>query len=115
MKIEVKSSEEFERLLDALFDEIVNASIFFRLHRDLAGSTKDYLDEMNQSPAFWTLTLKAHFDAALIRLCRVYDKTRNALSLRNLLDTIQANLYLFDTDSFKERLKENSVAERFKH
>lgn len=107
MRIEIKSSDEFERLLDALSTEVVNASIFFKLYRDLAGSTKDYLHEMNQSPAFWTLTFQAHFDSALIRLCRVYDVTPKALSLPNLLDTIRVNLHLFDTINFKERLQDN--------
>lgn len=111
MRLVIKSSEEFENLLDALLDELVNANIFFKLYTDLTNSVAEYEREFNQSQAFWTLTFQAHLDACLFRLCRVYDKTAHSLSLCNLLDTIKGNLHLFDVASFKERLKDNQFVE----
>lgn len=111
MKLEIKSSEDFERLLDALDGELVSANIFFRLHRDLTNSVAEYEREFNQSGTFWKLTFQAHLDASLFRLCRVYDNTALSLSLLNLLDTIKVNLHLFDVAGFKERLKDNPFVE----
>lgn len=109
MKIEVADSAEFKRLLQALVDELIDAHDYFRLHQDLNAAIPDYQVEFNQSAAFWTFTTRALMDAALIRLCRAYDPldSKPNLTLRNLLDTIQANLHFFDEPNFRERLKAN--------
>jgi hypothetical protein len=107
MKLKIKSSEEFERLLDSLANELVNANIYFKLHSDLIASIPVYEKELNESSTFWTLTFQSHLDAALFRLCRVYDTHPKSNSLANLLDTIKANLYIFDEMNFRERLKDN--------
>lgn len=107
MELNIKSSEEFERLLDALANELVNANISFKLHSDLIASIPEYKVELNESATFWTLTFQSHLDAALFRLCRVYDTHPKSNSLGNLLDTIKANLYIFDELNFRERLKDN--------
>lgn len=46
MKIDVKDSAEFNRLLQALVDELIDAHDHFRLHRDLDGEASD--DVMNR-------------------------------------------------------------------
>jgi hypothetical protein len=109
MKIDIKDSAEFKRLLSALVDELIDAHDHFKLHQDLDAAIPDYQVEFNQSAAFWTLTLSAHMDATLLRLCKVYDlyKDQPSLNLRNFLETIQANLHLFDEPNFRERLKDN--------
>ena len=111
MPFKINSSEEFERLMEALSHDLVHANIHYRLHRDLQDSVQEYEREFNQSNTFWWLTLNAHFDACLFRLCRAYDQNKNALHLRNWLEIIQENLHLFDIDAFKVRLKENSFVE----
>jgi len=65
--------------------------------------------EFNQSAAFWTFTLSAHMDATLLRLCKAHDvyERKPSLNLRNFLETIKANLHLFDEPNFRERLKNN--------
>lgn len=109
MKIDVADSAEFKRLLQALVDELIDAHDYFRLHQDLSAAIPDYQVEFNQSAAFWTHTIRALMDAALIRLCRTYDPldSKPNLTLKNFLETIQANLHLFDEPNFRERLKAN--------
>src|ERR1700749_3511984 len=104
MQLNIKSSEEFEKLLVSLANELVNANIFYKLHSDLISSISEYEKEFNEASTFWTLTFQSHLDAALFRLCRVYDTDRRANSLGNLLDTIKANLYIFEEVNFRERL-----------
>jgi hypothetical protein len=105
MQIRIKDSEEFGGLLKALADEIVTACIHFRLYSDLNAAVNSYVTELNQSPAFWSYTFRAHLDAVLLRLCRIYEQHDSSLNLRNLLDTIQANIDIFDIEQFRERLR----------
>ena len=109
MKIEVADSAEFKRLLQALVNDLIDAHDYFRLHQDLNAAIPDYQVEFNQSAHFWTFTTRALMDAALLRLCRAYDPLDNKpnLTLRNFLDTIEANLHFFDEPNFRDRLKTN--------
>ncbi len=111
MQIRVQNSKEFERLLEALASEIVEANIHFKLYRDLTSLTKDYAFEYNQSAAFWSLTFQAHLDVTLYRLCKIYDQHDTSLNLFNLLETIKGNLSLFNDTAFRERLKDNPFVE----
>jgi HEPN superfamily AbiU2-like protein len=50
----------------------------------------EYAVEFRQSWTFWFLTLGAHLDAVLHRLCKAYDQYGSGnptVNLRNLLDT----------------------------
>jgi hypothetical protein len=108
MNLKLKSAEEFRRLLTALLDDLVDARFHFALHQNLAKAGEEYAMEIAQSPTFWGLTLSAHMDAVLLRLCRAYDPYDHAaLNLRNLLDTVRANVSIFDEPNFRQRLKGN--------
>jgi hypothetical protein len=107
MQIRISSAEEFERLLNALSDETVTAYIHFRLYSDLEAARTQYATAFIQSWTFWSLTFQAHWDTALFRLCKIYDQNTISLNLRNLLDTIEENMDIFDVDNFRERLKGN--------
>jgi hypothetical protein len=107
MQIKIKDSEEFGRLLKALADEMVTAIIHFRLYSDLEASVNNYVTELNQSPAFWSCTFRAHRDTVLLRLCRIYEQHSSSLNLKNLLDTIEANIDIFEVERFRERLKDD--------
>lgn len=112
MKLKFKNAEEFRRLLTALLEDLVDARFHFSLHQNLAKAAEEYATELAQSPTFWGLTLSAHMDAVLLRLCRAYDTHEHgALNLRNLLDTIQGHLSIFDEPNFRQRLKGNSFVD----
>jgi hypothetical protein len=102
-------SAEFRRLLDALWNELADARFHFTLHQRLQAATPEYGIVFVQSNTFWTLTLSAHMDAAILRLCKAYDRYdfKPTLNLRTLLETIRDNLQLFDEPNFRERLKDN--------
>jgi hypothetical protein len=105
--IEFKSEKDFQRLLDALVREICAAKDHLGLYLDLVAADEKFRREYSESWTFWTLTFRAHLDATLFRLIRIYDGNLTSLSLRNLLDTIAARLEVFDVESFRERLKGN--------
>jgi len=107
MEIQVRDSAEFGALLEALADELVTARIHFKLYQDLRASYSEYANELNQSNTFWSLTVAAHLDATILRLCKAYDQYPTSLNLRNLLCTICENLHFFDEPNFRDRLKGN--------
>ena len=111
MEIKIKTGDELKRLLDELAMEIVDANIFYQLFTDIVDSIKDYTKEFQQSNTFWTFTLAALQDAALVHLCRVFDQETASLNLFNLLETIKANLHFFEDGQFRERLKDNAFVE----
>ncbi len=110
-RIPVESEAAFSTLLTSLTEDTVTASIHWRLCKDLWASVPEFVRELNQSPAFWSLTFNAHRETALFRLGRLYDQQSSALSLPSLVDTIAANQHLFDDAHFRERLKENPFVE----
>jgi AbiU2 len=99
-------------LLTALLDDLLDARFHFTLHQGMSKSSEEYATEFAQSPTFWGLTLSAHLDAVMVRLCRAYDTyEHSALNLRNLLDTIQANLNIFEKPNFRQRVKGNAFVD----
>lgn len=111
MKIGIRNSAEFHGLLEALISELIDAREHFTVHQGLYGAlTGEYTHEFYQAAAFWSLTVTAHMDATLLRLCKAYDLYKGnppSLGLRNWLETIEANLHLFNELNFRERLKGN--------
>ena len=111
MKIKIQTGDELNSLLDSLAREIVDAQIYHRLFCDLIGSISEHQREFQQSNTFWSLTLDSLKDARLTRLCRVFDQESSSLNLVNLLETIKANLHLFEAHHFRERLRDNAFVD----
>ena len=112
MKLKLTSQDEFRRLLTALLDDLVDARFHFSLHQDLSKVSEEYATEFAQTPTFWGFTLSAHIDAVMVRLCMSYDTYGDSvLNLRNLLETVQANLSIFDKPNFRQRLKGNAFVD----
>jgi hypothetical protein len=108
----MKNADEFRRLLTVLLDDLVDARFHFSLHQNLVKAAEEYAVEFGQSPTFWGLTFSAHIDTVMVRLGRAYDTyDGSVLNLRNLLDTIAANLSIFDEPNFRERLKGNAFVD----
>ena len=105
--IKIKSHLDFERLLKALSDDVIDAHIHFRMHADLVESTNKDPIVFQQSSFFWGLTIQAHLNSCLYALFRAYDQEKTSLHLRSWLITIQANMQLFEDAAFRERLKDN--------
>jgi hypothetical protein len=105
--INIKDAAEFEQLLNALSNDVVDAHIHYLLYEELVEAVGKHPVVVQQSNTFWTFTLQAHLNSCVYALFRAYDQNTRALHLRSWLTTIQDNLHLFDEDSFRERLKQN--------
>lgn len=105
------NSVDFGKLLDTIASNLVNASIHNRLHTNLCTASQEYYAEMNQSPAFWELTINAHAIATILMLCQVYDQHKDSLNLKKLLNIVSANRALFEKEHFYERIKDRPFAD----
>ena len=108
MGFKVKDAADFQKMLVALADDLVDANIHLKLYLDLNNSVNEFIEELNNANTFWFLTFRAHSDASMIRLCRAYDSHPSSLNLRTFLQTIKANLEWFDEPQFRERMKGNA-------
>ena len=86
----IKYRAQFDWLLDHLQTEVCRAGDNWHLRAALdAALVVDYCREINQTPVFWQLINQALQDSVVLRLGRLYDPSKGALSLGNLLRTIQ--------------------------
>jgi hypothetical protein len=88
---------DFERLLNRLAEDIVDAAVFQRLRASLNASHDEYGREFNESQTFWSLSFQAFAEVVLYRLGRIYVSQRDALSLVAWLESIKGNPHLFVT------------------
>ena len=105
--IRIASSADFGKLITALSRDVVDAHVHWKLYCDLDKAIRAKPIVWTQSRTFWHLTLTAHAEAAVGHLCRAFDQEQSSLHLLSWLKTIQANLHLFDTSEFKQRLAGN--------
>src|SRR5262245_16038281 len=101
--IRISGDVDLEKLLSRLSDDIVKAPAFLRLYAVLGPKFGEYQMEVNRIPFFWSLTSEAFKDACLLRIARIYDQEKSALSLRTLLLTIRENPHLFQDEAVKKR------------
>jgi hypothetical protein len=111
MQRKVRTHDQLQKVLDAMATELVNANFHFTLLIDLGKLQKRYSREFAQSPAFWWLTMRAHQDAVLLRLCKAYSQDLDSVNLRTFLQTVSANGHFFDATFFKQRLAANPHVE----
>ena len=109
--IPIASSVEFGKLITALSSDVVDAHVHWRMHCDLHEAIQTQPIVWSQSRAFWHLTLAAHAETALEHLCRVFDQQKSSLHLRSWLETIRANINIFETAEFKQRLAGNAFVD----
>jgi hypothetical protein len=112
MAIEVRNSKEFQRILQTIALELVDANISFKIHTNLIAAYQSESGEaMRQAWTFWSLTIQAHLDSAVLRLCRIYDQDDKNLGLRGFMHTIQSNPHLFSRQQFAARMEGRANAE----
>ena len=97
--------EQFERLLDRLAKDIVDAAVFAKLREDIYSTAKEHWREFNQSPTFWSLCVQAYAEVVMYRLSRVYVSNKMALSLERWLEAIRDNPQLFTDPADANQLR----------
>lgn len=95
MILQTSNSEQFERLLDSLAADVLDAGYHLQLRNSLLRAGAEHREDFEQYRTFWHLTLTAQESSAFAHLFRAYDQDKESLSLLNLIDTIRDNAHLF--------------------
>ena len=92
----MESVESLDSVFNEYFYWITYTNDCFELYKHLQILQKQYLKQMNLSPAFFQLSMSALLNTALVNLTKFYDKDkRNSLSLQKLLQLCEENKSLF--------------------
>jgi hypothetical protein len=77
----------------------------------MMGSTSKngYIHELNIAPAFFGLTINAHWLDALMRLNKFFDKQERHLSVYQFLDFVEQNLDVFSNQAFEKRVRDRET------
>jgi len=77
----------FEKQRERLVADIREAHQHYDLYLQIrsAVSVDSHREQMNKATNFWTLTLNAHLTSCRLGLCRIYDKTKGAITLNKWL------------------------------
>lgn len=109
--IVISTSSEMAALVEGLANDVIHARFYYDL---LAGLAQEFEKDpriYNESKSFWGSVSTALRDAMLVRLTRAYDQDHRSLSLVNWLDTIRANLALFEPHAFTDRATNNAFVD----
>src|ERR1700675_918660 len=89
--VRIGSRDEFDSLIEHMTHEAYRARDNWDFWGAMEKAFDEYSIELNQTPAFWELTRRAHQDAVALRLGRLYDPHATATSLGNLLQSMKEN------------------------
>jgi hypothetical protein len=70
----IGNSLELEKLLEAVAADALQAQDHRNLCNDLVAARAEHWREFAQTSTFWSLTQRAHAEAMLYRLTRLYDQ-----------------------------------------
>lgn len=87
---------------DSICDDIIHAQDYFRVFRAVAQRANENLEAIDWCPEFWNPVIFGLRDSAVLRLARLYDKTKDAWSLRTWLQSMK-------TGDFRAIVKDHNL------
>lgn len=111
--------EKLIKLAEDLYQSALDANSYYSIMIQYREMNKKYNDEMNISPAFYQVVYGALQKACFMEIAKLYDKTKDAVSIGLLLKYCKDNLNLFpeyrDIVTFKEDGREYSFQVPYHH
>ena len=103
-----RAEKYFQKYYDKLIGQTINARAHLKIWECLENYKSSYLHELNQAPHFFTFTIRAHLDDALMTLSRILDRHADSLSIWKFLNYVERNRKIFSKDVFSQRMKGNT-------
>lgn len=104
--------EKLIKLAEDLYQSAFDANAYYAIMMQYREMSKKYNDEMNLSPAFYQVVYGALQKACFMEIAKLYDKTKDVVSVGLLLKYCRDNLDLFpeyrDIVTIKEEGREYS-------
>jgi hypothetical protein len=99
-----QAEKYFQKYHKKLIWETQNTRAHLELWERLERYKSSHLKELNQAPHFFTFTIKAHLDDALLILSRILDRHEDSLSIWKFLNFVEQNCQIFSTEAFRQRM-----------
>jgi hypothetical protein len=93
--------------------QAINARAHLKLWECLEGYKSSYLKELNQAPHFFTFTIRAHLDDALMTLSRIIRRQKDAFTIWDFLNFVEKNPEIFSDEAFSQRMKQKPDYEEY--
>lgn len=87
--------EELIKIAKKLHQEAFDANAYYLIMQQYKECRSRYLDELNISPAFYSVVYEALQKACFMEVAKLYDKTRDAFSIGDFLETCKNNEKIF--------------------
>ena len=101
--LKMDSPEKFRAFLHKLWDELYWANFHYEILKELSRLCEEHQRTANLSAVFWTYTLRAHYQTAMVYLHRIYDQNKESFNLQRFLLTVRENRQLFDSTNVRKR------------
>jgi len=98
-----QAEEYFQKYYDKLIWQTLYVRAHLKLWERLENYKSSHLKELNQAPHFFTFTIRAHLDDALMTLSRIIRKQKGALTIWKFLDFVEKNSGIFSNEAFSQR------------
>jgi hypothetical protein len=105
--IKLRSPDEFQDLLCALWGEWFWANWYYDIHKEALRLCAENEEAFQMAPHFWDSTLRAHHQTALVYLHRIYDQNRQSFNVHRFLLTVKTNPGFFEANAVRGRLLGN--------
>ena len=107
----MNSPDKFRGFLRKLWDELYWANFHYEILKELSRLCSEHHRAANMSAVFWTYTLRAHYQTAMVYLHRIYDQNQESFNLHRFLLTVRENREIFDPTNVRNRRKNDPHAE----
>lgn len=87
--------ETIIKIAEELYQEAFDANAYFIIMKQYSVLYRKYKEEFQLSPAFYSMTYQAMQKACFMELAKIFDTSKDAISLGYLLQQSQENIELF--------------------
>ena len=101
--------EKIIKLADAFMQEAFQANCYVDLINQYSRNVKEYFDELKISGAFYSYTYNALVIATFMELGKIYDRNRDSVNIKQLLDDCKEKKNLFPQQRMFEINGENKA------
>lgn len=107
----IKMENKFNKYVDSIINDLITINSMFGLYNYLYEKRNSKSDEINISPAFFSLTMEALLNYSVLSLARLYKKNDGGITINKFLDFIEMNQKIFynEDGSKKNKYSNNNI------
>jgi hypothetical protein len=109
--LKLETPEKFKSFLNVLWDELYWADFYCDIFKEVSRLCNEHKKAVNFSPHFWSFTMRAHCQTALVYLHRIYDQNKDSFNIHRFLLTVREHREIFNSTSVCKRRENDPHAD----